>query len=185
MRRVLSKDKKARVGEAIVDRFLFGRRRDSVLTHLTFQETNQTPAPECVSCSAAGTETLDIVRAVVIRIGDSRRIQHVHQAGEGGGFTVMRRGRCHDERVGAAGEQIGELGAQRELRTTECDIVGFVDDDDVPIALVRPNPELGVLFQGVDGNDGLVEIMEGVRVGGDSARGRVPARLNRGARAGS
>ena len=47
--------------------------------------------------------------------------------------------------------------------------MGFVDDDDVPVALVRPNPELGVLFQGVDGNNGLVEVMEGVRVGRDSA----------------
>ena len=47
--------------------------------------------------------------------------------------------------------------------------MGFVDDDDAPVALVRPNPELGVLFQGVDGNDGLVEVMERVRVGGDSA----------------
>ena len=31
--------------------------------------------------------------------------------------------------------------------TAEGDIVGFVDDDDVPVAFVRPNPELGVLFK--------------------------------------
>ena len=61
----------------------------------------------------ADEEPLDVFRAVVVRVGDGRRVEHVHEAGEAPGLAVVGGGREHDERVGAAGQELGQLGPQR------------------------------------------------------------------------
>jgi hypothetical protein len=47
--------------------------------------------------------------------------------------------------------------------------VGFVDDDRVPVALVRPDTKFGILLEGIDRDDGLVVVVERVGVGRDAA----------------
>jgi hypothetical protein len=47
------------------------------------------------------------------------------------------------------------------------DVVGLIDDDDVPVALLQVLAEIALLLEGIDGDDRLVEVVEGVGVGGD------------------
>ena len=61
--------------------------------------------------------------------------------------------------------------ARGARRAADGDVVGFVDDDDVPVALFQMDAEIAFLLQGVDGDDGLVVVVERVGVGGNAACG--------------
>ena len=125
-----------------------------------------------VLLEAADDEALaaEVVLRVVVGVGDGGGVQHVHQAGEAARPAVVRRRRQHDQRVGAAREQPGEAAAQRRppVRAAGApvgDVVRLVDDDDVPVRLLQIRAVLGVLLQGVDGDDGLVVVVERVVAG--------------------
>jgi hypothetical protein len=82
----------------------------------------------------------------------------------------MRGGGEEDQRVRARGEQLGGARAQRVPALAGAalgDVVGFVDDDDVPPGVFEVGAVFAVLFQGVDGDDRLVEVVERVVVRGD------------------
>ena len=110
----------------------------------------------------------EVLRFVVVRVGDGGRVQHVHQAGEAARLSVVRGRRQHDEGVRAAREQAGEPAAERAGAAVR-HVVRLVNDDHVPPGFFEVGPVLGVPLQGVDRDDGLVVVVEGVVVRGDAA----------------
>ena len=108
-----------------------------------------------------------VVALIVGRVGDGGRVEHVDQAGETFRLAVVRGGGEHHQGIGAGGQQFGQpgtLGAAAALG----DVVGFVDDDDVPIGLFQIVAVFDVLLEGVDGNNGAVKMVERVMVGRDT-----------------
>src|SRR5690606_40930343 len=87
----------------------------------------------------------------------------IYQAGEGTCLAIMRGGREHDQGIGAAGQQLRQLGALR-AGTTLGDVMCLVDDDDVPVGPLQVAAVFIVLLEGVDGDDRLVVVVEGVVV---------------------
>ena len=110
----------------------------------------------------------EVLRRIVVRVGDGGRVKHVHQARKATRLAVVRRCRQHDERVRAAREQAREAASQRAGAAVG-DVVGLVDDDDVPVRLLQVRAVLGVLLEGVDRDDRLVVVVEGIVAGRDTA----------------
>ena len=110
----------------------------------------------------------EVLRLVVVRVGDGGGVQHVHQAGEAARPPVVWGRRQHDEGVRAAREQAGEPAAERAGAAVR-HVVRLVNDDHVPPGFFEVGPVLGVPLQGVDRDDGLVVVVEGVVVRGDAA----------------
>ena len=90
-----------------------------------------------------------VLAAVIVRIGDCRRIQHVHQAREAARLAIVRRGRKHDQRVRAAGQPLGQTASLRS-RAAIRNVVGLVDDDDVPVRGFQERSVLLDLLERVD-----------------------------------
>ena len=110
----------------------------------------------------------EVFRGEVVRVRDGGGVQHVHQAREAARPAVVRGRGEHDEGVGAPGQQAGEAAAQR-ARAAVRHVVRLVDHDDVPVRLFQVRAVLGVLLQGVDRDDRLVVVVEGVVAGRDPA----------------
>ena len=108
----------------------------------------------------------DILLVVLLRIGQSGWVEHVHQRGETASAAVMRRGGQHDQRIGTGGKALGELGAlcTTAVDGTVGDILGLVDHDDVPIRGIECRAILDVPFQRINGDDHLVVVGERVGV---------------------
>jgi hypothetical protein len=79
---------------------------------------------------------------------------------------VRRRGE-EDQSVGALREDLRDPRALRPIAAPLGDVVGLVDDDDVPLGALDVRAELVVLLERVDRDDRLVVVVEGVVVGGD------------------
>ena len=79
----------------------------------------------------------------------------------------MRSCRKHDERIRAAGQQAGECSALA-AGAAFGDIVGLVDEDDVPVGLFEIRAVKGALLQSVDRDDSLVDIQERIVTGGNA-----------------
>ncbi len=75
-----------------------------------------------------------------------------------------------DEPVGTGGQALRELVALADAAGTLPlgDVVGLVDDDEIPPRRLKSRPVLPVVLEGVDGDDGLVELIEGVVVQRDA-----------------
>ena len=112
---------------------------------------------------AADEEAVDVVFRVVVRVGDGRRVEHVHERGEALRAPVVRRSREQDHRVAAIREQAREARALRRAATRR-DILRLVDDDDVPIRVLEMRAVGDVVLQRIDGDDRLVVIKEWVVV---------------------
>ena len=108
----------------------------------------------------------DILLVVLLRIGQSGWVEHVHQRGETASAAVMRRGGQHNQRVGTGGKAFGELGAlcTTAVDGTVGDILSLVDHDDVPIRGIKRRAILDVTLQRINGDDHLVVIGERVGV---------------------
>ena len=108
----------------------------------------------------------EVFFGVIVRIGNGRGVQHVHQAGEASCLAVV--GRCgeHDQSIRTARQQLCQF---RTLGATPAfsHIMGFVDDDNVPVGLFQMPTVFVVLLESVDGNDRLVVIVERVLVAGN------------------
>ena len=120
-----------------------------------------------VFLEAPDEQALDLVPGVVVRVRDGRGIEHVHEAREAAGLAVMRGRGQQDQGVGSLGEDLGDAGALGPAPAADGDVVGLVDDDDVPPGGLDVGAEGVVLLERVDGDDGAVEVMEGVVVGRD------------------
>ena len=86
----------------------------------------------------------EVLRFVVLPIGEHRRVEHVDQAREALGAPVVRGGGKHDEGVGALREKARELRALTH-RAAFGDVVRFVDQDDVPVRVFEERAVLGAL----------------------------------------
>ena len=109
----------------------------------------------------------EVLRGVVVGVGDGGGVEHVHEAREAARAAVVRCRREHDEGVGATGQEAGEAAAER-ARAPVRDVVRLVDDDHVPVRLLQVGAVLGILLEGVDGDDRLVVVVEGIVVGRDA-----------------
>ena len=121
-------------GQDLVGALLFGR---GVARELQYAPLLHAPGDLVldVLLEPAHEQALDVVLAVVVRVGDGRGVQHVHEARERCRLAVVRRRGGHDQGVGLAGEQFGEFGAQRSAAAADRHVVRLVDDDHVPVAL--------------------------------------------------
>ena len=57
----------------------------------------------------------EVLRGIVVRIGDCGRVQHVHQAGEAARLAVVRGRGEHDKRVGGPRQQARDAAANEPL----------------------------------------------------------------------
>ena len=155
--------------QRLIGRLLGGGGRDPAMDDLPVAEDALHLVLD-VLLEAADDEALpaEVLRFVVVRVGDGGGVQHVHQAGEAARPAVVRGRRQHDEGVRAARQQAGEPAAER-ARAAVGHVVRLVNDDHVPIGLLQVGPVLGVLLQGVNRDDGFVVVVEGVVVRGDAA----------------
>ena len=178
LRRAASASRHPHREQRLVGRFFRGRGGEAAPDDLPVAEGVAHLVPD-VLLEAPDDQPLaaEVVLRVVVRVGDGGRVEHVHQAREAARPAVVRRRREHDERVGAAGEQPGEAAAQRgppvrgprrAAGAPVGDVVRLVDDDDVPVRLLQVRAVLGVLLQGVDGDDRLVVVVERVVAGRDA-----------------
>ena len=152
-----------RVGQAGVGRFLGCAGRMRALVHGAVGEV----APHLVLhvlLEAPDEQAFDVRRAVVGRILDGGRIQHVHDAGEGFLLPVVRRRRQQDQRVRPRRQQGRHLGPHG-VGAALGHVVRLVDHDHVPPGFFEMVPVFPVLLDGVDGDDRLVEIVERIVVG--------------------
>lgn len=80
----------------------------------------------------------------------------------------MRGGGKQDQAVGAAGKQAGQTRTPGDAAGTAFrDVVGLVDDDDVPVGILQIGAVFGILLKRIHGDDAFVKIMERIVVGGD------------------
>lgn len=99
----------------------------------------------------------------MVVIGDGGWVHESDEVSEVFGFTVM--GCCggEDECFCAFGEACRELGVEGGVSG---DVVAFIYDDDIPLALLDVVPVPAIVFEGVDGHDDFVVVMEWVFVEG-------------------
>ena len=95
--------------QGAVGRFLQGRRRLVQTCCLAFPKLAHDliayvllEAPDDQALAA------EVLRRVVVGIGNSRRVQQAHQRREAARRAVMGRGREQDQRVGTGGQQLGQ-----------------------------------------------------------------------------
>ena len=84
----------------------------------------------------------------------------------------MRGGGEEEQGVRTRGEQLGGAGAEGVVALAGAalgDVVGFVDDDDVPPGVFEVGAVFAVLLQGVDRDDGPVVVVERIVVRRDVA----------------
>jgi len=110
------------------------------------------------------TLVAEILVCVIRRVGDSGRVEHVHQTGKAFGLAVVWCGRQHDERIGAGRQQAGQPGTLGMLAAFG-HVMCLVNDDDVPPGLFEIMPVFDVLLEGIDGDDRPIEVMKWIVVG--------------------
>ena len=86
----------------------------------------------------------------------------------------MRCGREQDEGVGATREQIGQTVALGTVAFVG-NVVGLVDDDEVPPGLFQIMAVFAVALERIDRDDGAVEVVEGIVVGRNVAANALDA----------
>ncbi|SAD89216.1 Uncharacterised protein [Enterobacter cloacae] len=104
---------------------------------------------------------------ILFRISNGRRVEHIHQAGKTFSLTVMRRGREHNQRIAASGKQFCQFAAQG-AGPTFSDVMRFIDNNNIPPGIFQVVAIFDVLFQSIDGDNGLIEIVKRVVVGWDT-----------------
>ena len=87
--------------------------------------------------------------------------QHTHQIGKRLSRPVVRGGGSEYHRVALLGKKLCQVATKTVLVGH---LVALVDHYDVPMGLFEPCPEAAVVLQCVDGDDGLVVIVEGILV---------------------
>lgn len=112
-------------------------------------------------------ETPDIVRlnvrlGIVAVTGDGRRLQHADDIGKALLVAIVWSGRREYHALTMLGEHLRKVTA---LAVGITDCMAFVNDDDVPLGLFDIMPELGVVLQRINGDDGLVVILKWILVG--------------------
>ena len=117
---------------------------------------------------APDEKPFDIFPGVVLGIGDGGWVQHVHEAGKASRLAVVRRSGKHDESVRALSQKLGQFGAQGGAAAPLGNVMGFVDDNDVPVCVFEIGAIFGVLLEGIDGDDRPVVIVKRVLIGGDA-----------------
>ena len=154
--------------QRLIRRLFLHRRGESRREHLPVLE-RLTHLLLHVLLEAADHEPgAEVCLRVLVGVGDRGGIQHVDQAGEAARLAVVRGGREHDEGVGLPRQQLREAAPQG-ARTPVGHVVRLVDDDDVPPRLFQIRTVFRVLFEGVDGDDRLVVVVERVVVGRNAA----------------
>ena len=161
----------AHLGEVLVGGFLLGRGggfrgEDDALGEIAGDLVFD------ILFEAADEQAVDVLRAVVLGVLDRRGVEHVHQTGERFALAVMRGGGEEEQGVRARGEQLGGAGAEGVVALAGAalgDVVGFVDDDDVPPSVFEVGAVFAVLLQGIDRDDRPVVVVEGIVVGRDVA----------------
>ena len=99
----------------------------------------------------------------MVVIGDGGWVHESDEVSEVFGFTVM--GCCggEDECFCAFGEACRELCVEGGVAG---DVVAFIDNNDIPLALLDVVPVASIVFEGVDGHDDFVVVMEWVFIEG-------------------
>ena len=69
--------------------------------------------------------------------------------------------RCQDKALATLRKQVCQFAA---LAAVVCHDMTLIDDDDIPTSLLDIMTELGVVLESVDGDDGLVVLLERVLV---------------------
>ncbi len=95
---------------------------------------------------------------------DGHGVEKADQSGEGLHVAVVRGGAGQDQGVGALGEEVGQRPAVAALVDQ---VVGFVDDDGVPMDVLQPRPVAARVLQRVHGDDHTLVIGERVASGRD------------------
>ena len=109
---------------------------------------------------------LDVLLGVVIRVRNSGRIQHVHQAGKGTCAAVVRGGGQHNQCIAPAGKQIRQAGTLGTAVASLGHIMRLIDDNNIPAGILQMDTVFTVPLDRVDGNDGFVIVMERIMVAG-------------------
>lgn len=115
---------------------------------------------------ASDIKSLDIFFCVLLGICECRGIEHIHKAGKAFRLSVVGGCRKHDQSIRTFGEKLREFATFGGFAACG-DIVCFVDDDDIPVGLFEGNAVSPIVFEGIDRDDGFVDGIEGVVVGGD------------------
>ena len=75
----------------------------------------------------------------------------------------MRRGRKHNQCIGLIRKELRQLLSLGML-TSFGNIVGFIDDDNIPPCVLQMGAVVQVILQRIHGNDGLVIVIERIVV---------------------
>ena len=109
---------------------------------------------------------LDVLLSVVIRIRNGSRIKHVHQRSEGTGAAVVRGGGQHNQCIAPAGKQICQAGTLGTAVASLGHIMCLIDDYNIPPGVFKMDTVFAVPLDRINGNDGLVIVVERVMVAG-------------------
>ena len=113
---------------------------------------------------AADEQLADVVLVEPLDVRDGGRLEQADEAGEGLGLAVVGRSGREDQRVAVAGQDACQGRSPGSTRAALGDVLALVDDDGVPVTVVQVLLVLLLLLQGVDGDNDLVEVVEGVLV---------------------
>ena len=111
-------------------------------------------------------EILDLFAGVFLGIGDSRWLEKVHEAREALRPAVVRRCRGQNQGIARAAKEAPQPCPLR-LVSADGDVLAFVDDHHIPMALLEIALVFLVPLERVDRNDDLVEVVKGIHVGRD------------------
>ena len=95
------------------------------------------------------TKSLNILRCILLRIGDCCRIKHVHQRCKALRPAVVRRSRKHDHRIGPISQKLRKAGTLCLVISTIRHILRLINHDDVPVCVLQMRPVFYISFQSI------------------------------------
>ena len=104
---------------------------------------------------------LNILLCVLAITRNGDRVEHAHKVGKRLGIAIMRCGRCENQRIALLRKELCKVATQTGIVGN---LVTLINHNDVPMRLLQPCTETTIVFQRVNGDDGLVVIVERILV---------------------